>query len=774
MADDQSWHTKPTSDRYLWHHLAYHLSGASKNSELRALLFNFDWLQAKLDATDVNALIADFDFFSNAPDLSLVQSAIRLSAHILAQDKTQLAGQLLGRLLRFELPEIQVMLENVKHWKGASWLRPLAPSLTPPSSPLLYTLQGHTGGIRTVTITPDGQQIISASGDHTIKIWDLQRGVELATLQGHTDGVSGLIVLPDGQRLLSSSWDGTLKVWDLQCAVLLCILEGHIEGISGVAVTPDGKIAITASRDCTRKVWDLESGELLKTFPIRKGSNEAPVLINGQKIVFNIYNPISEHLAVTLDGQKVISTTDYPTPWNPTLVVWDLLTGQEEFSLSGHQSLIHDLVIMSDGQRVISAANDRTIKVWNLKNGEDLFTLADSACVESIVVLPDGKHIVSAAGKGAIKVWDLENRKELGTLGVHHNVHAIAVTPDGRRVISGASDGSLKVWNLDDSLQLPAQPSHATWVDFVSVMPNGQQAMSVSKRDGIVKIWDLLTGKELLTSERQRTIKAIAALPNGYLALSCYQDGSVKIWDLQSGKEFYTINIPTSTVYVSTPAGAIPLEASLAQLTVAFAVTPDRQVAFFGLADGTLKVLHLKRKVELFTLCGHTQQISAVTITPDEQRIISSSFDGSIRFWELETGRQIFALKSHEQPINTFALTLDNQYLISASHDGTLKVWDLQRQARSLTLEGHTGIVWALTVSPNGQRAISVSEDCTLKVWDLSGGKVIASFSGESPLISCAVALDGVTIIAGEKSGQVHLLRLEECEAEFTDTNFQI
>ena len=305
-------------------------------------------------------------------------------------------------------------------------------------------------------------------------------------------------------------------------------------------------------------------------------------------------------------------------------------------------------------------------------------------------------------------------------------------------------------------------------------MPTGQQAISVSKRDGMLKIWDLLSGKELLTSERDRAIEAIAALPSGYLALSGSQDGSVRIWDLQSGKGLYTINIPTSTVYVSTPAGAIPLETALTQLTLAFAVTPDRQVAFLGLADGTLKVWHLKQKVELFTLSGHTKQISAVTITPDEQRIISSSFDGTIRVWELETGRQLFALQSHEEPINKFGLTPDNEHLISASHDGTLKVWDLQKRILSLTLEGHAGIVWAVAVSPNGQHAISVSEDCTLKVWGLFDGKVIASFSGESPLISCSVALDGVTIIAGEKSGQVHLLRLEECEAEFTDANFQI
>jgi WD40 repeat protein len=52
----------------------------------------------------------------------------------------------------------------------------------------------------------------------------------------------------------------------------------------------------------------------------------------------------------------------------------------------------------------------------------------------------------------------------------------------------------------------------------------------------------------------------------------------------------------------------------------------------------------------------------------------------------------------------------------------------------------------------------------TIKVWDLSSGKVIASFTGESSIACCAIAPDGVTIVAGDTSGRVYFLRLEGME----------
>ncbi|MEG4099510.1 WD40 repeat domain-containing protein, partial [Microcoleus sp. Pol17_C1] len=77
------------------------------------------------------------------------------------------------------------------------------------------------------------------------------------------------------------------------------------------------------------------------------------------------------------------------------------------------------------------------------------------------------------------------------------------------------------------------------------------------------------------------------------------------------------------------------------------------------------------------------------------------------------------------------------------------------------TLNGHTSSVNAVAVTPDGKRAISGSDDKTLKVWDLSSGNLIASFTGESSIACCAIAPDGVTIVAGDASGRVYFLRLE-------------
>ena len=66
-----------------------------------------------------------------------------------------------------------------------------------------------------MAVTPDGRQAISASGDSTLKVWDLASGAEVRTLQGHTDTVYGVAVTPDGRQAVSASDDSTLKVWDL-------------------------------------------------------------------------------------------------------------------------------------------------------------------------------------------------------------------------------------------------------------------------------------------------------------------------------------------------------------------------------------------------------------------------------------------------------------------------------------------------------------------------------------------------------------------------------
>ncbi|MFM5961962.1 MAG: WD40 repeat domain-containing protein, partial [Dolichospermum sp.] len=79
-----------------------------------------------------------------------------------------------------------------------------------------------------------------------------------------------------------------------------------------------------------------------------------------------------------------------------------------------------------------------------------------------------------------------------------------------------------------------------------------------------------------------------------------------------------------------------------------------------------------------------------------------------------------------------------------------------------LTLEGHSSYVNAIAITPDGRTVISGSDDKTIKTWDLTTGNKVATFTGESPILSCAVAPDGLTVVAGEASGTLHFLRLQE------------
>jgi WD40 repeat protein len=99
------------------------------------------------------------------------------------------------------------------------------------------------------------------------------------------------------------------------------------------------------------------------------------------------------------------------------------------------------------------------------------------------------------------------------------------------------------------------------------------------------------------------------------------------------------------------------------------------------------------------------------------------------------------------------------QCAISASPGITLKVWNLHSGQVLRTLEGHMDFVAGVAVTPDGQRAISASWDKTLKVWDLHSGKCLTTFDADEALLACAVAPDGVTIVAGGESGRLHFLR---------------
>jgi WD40 repeat protein len=111
--------------------------------------------------------------------------------------------------------------------------------------------------------------------------------------------------------------------------------------------------------------------------------------------------------------------------------------------------------------------------------------------------------------------------------------------------------------------------------------------------------------------------------------------------------------------------------------------------------------------------------------------------------------------------VSAVAMAPDGFRGISVSQLKTLKIWDTDSSRELQTLTDDDSFVKAVAIAPDGKRVISASFDNTLRIRDLPSGKEIASFSGDYWFECCAIAPDGVTVVAGDFAGRVHFLRLE-------------
>jgi WD40 repeat protein len=648
---------------YALRHLPRHLNQVGRTKEARAVLLDFEFIRAKLDVTDANALIADYEYLFDEADLQLVQSAIRLSAHVLALDRRELTGQLTGRLLGSAQASIQAMLQRAAEKNTGVWLRPLTPSLTQPGGRLIRTLQGHTRTVGAVVVMPDSRRAVSASQDNTLRLWDLESGQVLRALEGHTDGVTAVAVTPDGCRAISGSADHTLRVWELKSGQTLHKLEGHTDLVTAVAMTPDGRRAVSGSCDRTLRLWDLESSQTISTLKGHTNSVRA--------------------VAVTPDGFRAISGSD-----DRALRLWDLGTGQAIRTLEGHTGTVWAVAVTLDGHCAVSGSDDQTLRLWDLESGQALRALqGHTSAISAVALTPDGRRAVSVSWDNTLRVWDLESGQTLRTLQGHkESIQAVAVTLDGRRALSGSGDGILRLWDLETDQTLHLPDANTDGVTALVLLPDGRGALLTSDYHTL-RVRDLESGQPLRTFPGHTDwITAVAATPDGRRAVSASADGMLRAWNLQSGKSLCTLQGHTDAV-------------------TAVAITPDGRHAISASADRTLRAWDLESGQSLRMFQGQMDLISAVATTPDGLCAVWGSDIGALRAWDLESGETVKILVGHTHWVTAVAVTPDRQQAVSASADGTLRVWNLQsgEYSAGFTAEGP---ISRFAIAPDGRTII--------------------------------------------------------------------
>ena len=341
---------------------------------------------------------------------------------------------------------------------------------------------------------------------------------------------------------------------------------------------------------------------------------------------------------------------------------------------TGHSLSISSVVFSPEGRTALSGSGDNTVRLWNVATGRELRRFKGHfGCVQSVAFAPDGQRALSGSYDNTLILWDVARGVALEQFhGLTGREPSVFFTSGGWRIPPGHADAVN--WGYADRIK------------SVAFLPDGSRALSGSET-GIVRLWELDASRRLrqfsghtgglgrqqpLAPLAPREIRrflghtgpaqAVAASPDGKLALSGSFDGTVRLWDMESGKE-------------------------------------------------------LRR------FAGHDGQwVLHVAFSPDGRQALSSGADNAVRLWDVATGQEVSRFTGHTDRVECAVFSPEGGRILSAAFDGTARLWDTDGSLRAI-LRGHKGPVLAAAISPDGHVALTGGDDTTIRLWRLPQGR---------------------------------------------------
>ncbi len=251
-------------------------------------------------------------------------------------------------------------------------------------------LEGHQQTVYSIAYSPDGHYLASSSGDHTVRIWDMQSKAETKVIGAHTSGVYQVVFSPDGKSVATCGGDKVAKIFEIaKDGQDPQVFQDKTPTIFNcLSFSKDGRTLASGGADHLIRLWDIATGQVLRT-------------IHGHA------DSVSS-IAFSPDGTELASAGA-----DQTIRIWPVDTVEQQREYLGHQGFVWSASFSPDGSRIVSAGADKTVKVWDAASGKALLTLSGhTAPVTTASFSPNGKLIVSAGGDRVLKLWSAAARTE--------------------------------------------------------------------------------------------------------------------------------------------------------------------------------------------------------------------------------------------------------------------------------------------------------------------------------------------------------------------------
>jgi WD40 repeat protein/serine/threonine protein kinase len=573
--------------------------------------------------------------------------------------------------------------------------------------PLPLQLKGQAGSTDTLTVfgdrverialNRDGTRMAVSCRDHAIRVWEFATG-KPTLLEGPAKHIAaGLHFSPDGRCLLSLYRSDdyrtdkriSIRIWDLATRKATVALNQLPHLSQEGSFSPDGRhFAVCCGILGVVKVWDATTGAEAYSCPYAGGYVDIAVFSpdgrclaacgqNGVQIwdaathralsTWKSDSGFVHGLTFSSDGKRLATGSA-----EGAVEVWDTQTGQKLHTFKGHAGGVDNLAFSPDGTRLVTGGMDGTLRWWNTTEQRDVISIPKTdlnLIVAYPELSPDGRTVfMRASGDGkAIRLWNVQTGEPRGGLiqlrqGV--GVLGRAWTADGKHLYLQDKGGQVVVVDTAAGkvIRAFAIDSDARYSAIALTPDEKWCAHAVGPMGRTIKVRNARTGAEV------RSLKALDARvyclnfsPDGSRLLVADEEQTLKICDVDSGNEIAATKLPSMSI--NRPA-----------------FSPDgKRVAIFGnrsrLLTGELRVLDSGNLREVWSLQGHTLNVTDAVFSPDGQRLATASSDRTIRVWDLTAGQEVLKLNG-SAPIWRLRFTSDGRRLISASIDRTIRIWD--------------------------------------------------------------------------------------------------
>jgi RNA polymerase sigma factor (sigma-70 family) len=528
-----------------------------------------------------------------------------------------------------------------------------------------------------LTFTPDGKSIALTQGDaRGVVLVNLEKGTVTRTFP-HNHVVFAAAFSPDGIRMVAGGYDSDngkyfTRLWEVASGKELLRLPHGEGGLRTIAFSPDGNTLAGGGDGGWARVWEVETGKELKCFP---------------KVGYRVRS-----VSFAPDGRTLAVAGD-------AIHLYDPQTGDERVRIDRQAIGLH---FSADG-KVLTGAVTGTIHQWDTTTGT-LRTpqLAGESAVDQVLVTRDARRLITRGQDGDGHIWD-------ATTGEHLNVlkatwqRGIALSPDGRHLVWPIADENiqfkdpnwpkathtgnrLRLYDLGTDKFIERFAGFEGDAQELFFTPDGRTLFTVDHRDGMVRLWDVATGKE------QRLFPAVREneKANNYF-----------VWDAMLSPDGKTLAVTYQ------PAGR--------------GILSPFMVRLWDVATGQ----------ERHELVGHYYYVR-MAFSPDSRRLVTCSQPlanfaqkklkrpaNQIFVWDVATGQRL-APRPEGLPTGAVAAAFadDGSTLATATPDGLIQIWETSTWTVRSEYRGHRDRVNSLTFASEG-RLFTGGLDTTVLAWDL-------------------------------------------------------